>query len=207
MHCSQSGRPRPQPREQARSGAFAQRRTVRLERHPSERQGPCPLRKTEDRRTAWASVPECHPKSGENRLMIFAQRPSRPDRRGFLCVVAATVAAAILSVSTGCGTGSSGRVGIARGPFGAWNIWVSPSGRRLYVRIPEPVATGLGQPCPGRPWGLVNRYGLDRRGQIAHPPGGPRGQEEAALKHAVKRARDGSKPAWMKAFDKKCRGR
>jgi hypothetical protein len=149
------------------------------------------------------TVPKCHLKAGENLpLMMFLQGVSRRTRPDLLCVLAATVGAGVLTVLTGCGGGSSGRVGIVR--VRGCDIWIPPSGRQLYVRIPEPVVTGLGPPCPGPPWGLVNGYRLDRGGQIS---GGPRGQEEAALEHAVKAARDGPKPRWMKAFDKRCRGR
>jgi len=156
---------------------------------------------------AWPSVPEWHLKPGENLpLMIFLHGARRRTSRDLLCVLAATVGAGVLSVLTGCGGGSSGRVGIVRSVPGTWDIWIPPSGRQLYVRIPEPVVGGLGPPCPGPPWGLVSRYRLDRAGQIP-PGGGPRGQEEAALEHAVKAARDGPKPPWMKAFDKRCRGR
>jgi hypothetical protein len=147
-------------------------------------------------------------RSGDNLpLMIFMHRSRHRTCRDLQCVVPAIVGAAILTVLTGCG-GSSGRVGAVHGVPGAWTIWIPPSGRQLYVRIPEPVATGLGPPCPGWPWGLVNRYRLDRDGEIVYPPGSfPRDQHEAALERAVKAARDGSKPPWMKAFDKRCGGR
>ena len=83
--------------------------------------------------------------------------------------------------------------------------WIPPSGRRLYVRIREPVATGLGAPCPGPPWGLVNRYQMNGAGQLSYPPGGPRDQNEAQIEAAVKAAINGSKPQWMKAYEARCR--
>src|SRR5436309_8154749 len=72
--------------------------------------------------------------------------------------------------------------------------WIPPSGRRLYVRIREPVATGLGAPCPGPPWGLVNRYQMNGAGQLSYPPGGPRDQNEAQIRG---RSQGGHK--WLEA--------
>lgn len=121
--------------------------------------------------------------------------------------MAALVVGVVLSVATGCGAASSGRLGVVRNVPGKWDVWVPSSGDQLYVRIREPVTTGLGSPCPGVPWGVVNRYRLDSTGRIVYPPGGPRDQYEAALEHAVKGADNAPKPPWMKAFDKKCRAR
>jgi hypothetical protein len=101
----------------------------------------------------------------------------------------------------GCGS-EKGREAEVHGVPGKWEIWVPPSARVFYLRIKEPVTTGLGAPCPGEPWGIVNPYRIDRRGNVISPRG-TRDPHARELRLALQHAHPASKPGWVKAYEQK----
>jgi hypothetical protein len=112
----------------------------------------------------------------------------------------AVAVAVVIALCVGCG-GAHGRVGEVRGAPSPWDLWIPPAARSVYVRIREPVG-GAYPVCPGAPWGIVERYRLNRDGRVDYPE--PHDYRKAVLERAIKQAHAGRRPRWMTAYERKC---